>query len=97
MGATRRNYFWGSQAVKVLCALVVTALLAIAVLLPAWCHTSWIEPPMSLRYLPLTFAFALFAQELGSLFGLVIQRRRWLLVVAVLVLVALLIDRKSVV
>ena len=80
MGATRRNYFWGSQAVKVLCALVVTALLAIAVLLPAW----------SLRSLPLIFAFTLFAQELGGFLSFLTSRRRWLLVLSLLVLIALL-------
>lgn len=90
MGATRRNYFWGSQAVKALCALVVTALLAIAVLLPAWCHTSWIEPPMSLRSLPLIFVFTLFAQELGGFLSFLASRRRWLLVLSLLVLITLL-------
>ena len=90
LGVTRRDYFWGSQTVLLLCSLVSTALVGLAVFLPVWCHTPEIVPPISLRSLPLLFVFTTFIQQAGGFFSYFLSRKRWLLVLGFLVIVAIL-------
>ena len=85
MGASRRSFFWGAQAVLVLGALLTLALVALSLFLPGWFRVGWLSPPIPPAFLPLFLGLILFSQELGFFLSFFVSRSRWLMVLAFLI------------
>ncbi len=67
---TRRRFFWANQLFLLLAALVLTAIMALCVMLPGWMGWDWVVPFLSLSELPLFFLSTAAVGELAHLLGL---------------------------
>ena len=67
---TRKRFFLVNQLFLVLSALLVSAILALCVMLPVWMGWDWVDPFLSLSELPFFFCSTVAVGELAHVLGL---------------------------